>query len=278
MSREWVWQWNQTCSVCFSKLSSQTSIQLQLKSLIDRCFWLDTIWTVVTGSCVTSWSYIPSCYTRDGFYVWSYDKEPSGSFWQLQGDTIGGPIFHEILSWGSRRNKSLDCTLSSLLCQTYALRISGVAAQLKNSAKQFRAAETQSPNGTMPYLHTLPARMLCLQSSGEEYSTSASGAHRVVHLHKSRFCCCSGMFFCISQLFFPVVFALPSCIPFFLLWSLKVELDKRGDADARLEAQYLWVRWQDKMRWLFSLQAPGTPPRVAYLRPKSAPAELYLQP
>lgn len=150
--------------MCFFKLSSQTSIQLQLKSLIDGCFWMDTIWTVVTGPRVTSWSYKPSCYTRNGFYVWRCEAEPSGSFWQLQGDTIGGPIFHEILSWGSRRNKSLDCTLSSLLCQTYALRISGVAAQLKNSAKQFRAAETQSPKGAMPYLNTLPVWMLCLLS------------------------------------------------------------------------------------------------------------------
>lgn len=163
MSQEWVWQWSQTCSVCFSKLSSQTSIQLQLKSLIDRCFWLDTIWTIVTGSCVTSWSYIPSCYTRDGFYVWSYNEELSGSFWQLQGDTIGGPLFHEILSWGSCRNKSLDCTFSSMLCQTYGLRISGAAAQLKNSTKQFRAAETQPKWGDAVPQHP-PCWMLCLLS------------------------------------------------------------------------------------------------------------------
>lgn len=121
---------------------------------LNRCNW----------ALCDSWSYIPSCYTRDGFYVWSYDEEPSGSFWQLQGDTIGGPIFHEILSWGSHRNKSLDCTFSSSLCQTYALRISWAAAQLKNSAEQLRTAEMQSPNRAMPYLNTLPAWMLCLLS------------------------------------------------------------------------------------------------------------------
>lgn len=209
-----------------------------------------------------------------------YDEEPSGSFRQLQGDTVGGPVFHEILSWGSRRNKSLDCTFSSSLCQTYALRISGAAAQLKNSAKQLRAAETQSPNRAMPHLNTLPAWMLCLRSR----KAPVRSTHQCIWSSSScasmwiPFRCCSGTFFCISQLFFPVVFALPSCIPFFLLWSLKMELNKRGDADARLEAQYSWVRWQDKVRWLFSLLAPGTPPRAAYLRYKSATAELHLQP
>lgn len=131
--------------MCVSKLSSQNSIQLQLKSLIDGCFCLDTIWTVITGPRVTSWSHIPSCHTRDGFPVWSYDEEPRGSSWQLQGDTVGGPVFHEILSWGSRRNKSLDCTFSPSLCQTYALRVSGAAAQLKNSAKTVKSSRNAEP-------------------------------------------------------------------------------------------------------------------------------------
>lgn len=150
MSREWVWQRSQTPPVCFSKLASQTSIQLLLKFQIEWWFRLDTIWMAVTlpPGFLQPQNFL--LYKRRGrVYVQSTEEEQSGSFWQLQDDTFWGHILNEILFGGSRRNKSVECTFSSSLCQVHALRISVALARLKNSSKQLRAAEKHSPSGAI---------------------------------------------------------------------------------------------------------------------------------
>lgn len=123
---------------------------------------------------------------KTGLYVQSTEEEQSGSFWQLRDDTIWGHILNETLFGGSRRNKSVECTFSSSLCQVHVLRISIVAARLKNSSKQLRAAEKHSPNGAI-VPNRNPAWMWCLLSRktpARGTLANTSGTHRVVHLHK----------------------------------------------------------------------------------------------
>lgn len=197
--------------MCFSKLSPP-----QLPSNCSISFWLtdgsDWIQSEqLRLGLMTSWSYITSCYSRAGFYVQSHEEEQKGSFWQLQGDTIWGYVFNQILSWGSRRNKSVDCTFSSSFCQAYALRISVVAARLKNSSKQLRAAEKYSPNGVIQCLSSLPAWLLCLLSRKTPVRSTVT-----VHLELIDLC------IYINLLFVVVAFVLasyffPNCLCFAFL-------------------------------------------------------------
>lgn len=88
-----------------------------------------------------------------------------------------------------------------------------------------------------------------------------------MRLRKSHFPCCSGIFFALASYCSQLSLL---CLPAFLSsfsdlwkwsWTRKV-MQMQGLKPSICE-------WQDKMRWVFSLLAPGTPPRVAYLRHKS---------